>query len=504
MRAAVYARVSTEEQAQHGYSLAEQKDSCKQRAKELGATEILEFADEGISGATLDRPGLEGLRDSIKEGIIDLIVLRDPDRLSRKLAHQLILTEEFEKAGVRLEFLDFTWQDSPEGKLFYNLKGAVAEYEREKIKERMIRGKNQKARQGGIPMNFSLYGYDYSPEKGVQINAQEAEIVKQIFHKFVSYTSPHAIAIELTQSGVPTKRNTNFWHRQVVRQILMNPAYKGEWVYQKNSDSPIIIPVPAIVSKEVWETAQQILAESRRLWAKRGKQQYLLSGLITCTDCGTPMGGHYGTHWGNRVRNYTCRKSESTNRIPGCSPAKLINADSLELIVWNEVKNLLNDPDKLVSAVKRNLPTDEDSKKEIDNLKRQLSDTEKGMTQLIDLIASGIVELDSKIKQKLTQLKQRRELLERRIKEANKESGLALFSRQDMKNLKRLASEIIKNIDDLEFEEKQQLVRSMVSQVYISGRIQGTYHLPDDLPGVDVKIVLRAEMIYSLKNLAIS
>ena len=154
MRAAVYARVSTEEQAQHGYSLAEQKDSCKQRAKELGATEILEFADEGISGATLDRPGLEGLRDSIKEGIIDLIVLRDPDRLSRKLAHQLILTEEFEKAGVRLEFLDFTWQDSPEGKLFYNLKGAVAEYEREKIKERMIRGKNQKARQGGIPTNF--------------------------------------------------------------------------------------------------------------------------------------------------------------------------------------------------------------------------------------------------------------------------------------------------------------------------------------------------------------
>ena len=216
-----------------------------------------------------------------------------------------------------------------------------------------------------------------------------------------------------------------------------------------------------------------------------------------------PLWGHYGTHWGNRVRNYTCRKSESTNRIPGCvrqiNQRRQLGVDSLE-----RGKEPLNDPDKLVSAVKRNLPTDEDSKKEIDNLKRQLSDTEKGMTQLIDLIASGIVELDSKIKQKLTQLKQRRELLERRIKEANKESGLALFSRQDMKNLKRLASEIIKNIDDLEFEEKQQLVRSMVSQVYISGRIQGTYHLPDDLPGVDVKIMLRAEMVYSLKNLAIS
>ena len=501
MRAAVYARVSTEEQAQHGYSLAEQKDSCTRRAKELGATEILEFADEGISGAT-DRPGLEGLRDSIKEGIIDLIVLRDPDRLSRKLAHQLILTEEFEKAGVRLEFLDFTWQDSPEGKLFYNLKGAVAEYEREKIKERMIRGKNQKARQGGMPMNYSLYGYDYSPDKGVQINQQEAEIVKQIFHKFVSYTSPHAIAIELTQSGVPTKRNTNFWHRQVVRQILMNPAYKENGYTKKQRQPHNHSCAGHCEQRSVGGCTADISGITKAL-GKEGKQQYLLSGLITCTDCGTPYGditAHIGViefviiHAGSRINKpYSRVQSGQINQ-----------RRQLELIVWNEVKNLLNDPDKLVSAVKRNLPTDEDSKKEIDNLKRQLSDTEKGMTQLIDLIASGIVELDSKIKQKLTQLKQRRELLERRIKEANKESGLALFSRQDMKNLKRLASEIIKNIDDLEFEEKQQLVRSMVSQVYISGRIQGTYHLPDDLPGVDVKIMLRAEMVYSLKNLAIS
>lgn len=130
--------------------------------------------------------------------------------------------------------------------------------------------------------------------------------------------------------------------------------------------------------------------------------------------------------------------------------------------------------------------------------------TEKGMTQLIDLIASGIVELDGKIKQKLTHLKQRKEVLERRIKEAKKESGLTNLSRQEIKEPKLLAAEIIINIDDLEFEEKQQLVRSMVSQVFISGRIQGTNHRPDDLPGVSVQIMLRAEMVYSLNNLAFS
>jgi DNA repair exonuclease SbcCD ATPase subunit len=177
---------------------------------------------------------------------------------------------------------------------------------------------------------------------------------------------------------------------------------------------------------------------------------------------------------------------------------------ALSRSTWSEVKSLLTDPDKLVSAVKGKIPTDEDSKKEIERLKKQLADTEKGMTQLIDLIASGIVELDGKIKQKLTQLKQRKEVLDRRIKEVKKDSGLAGLSRQEIKDLKHLASEIIENIDNLEFEEKQQLVRSMVSQVYISGRIQGTNHRPDDLPGVDVKIMLRAEMVYSLKNLATS
>ena len=113
MRAAVYIRVSTEEQAVHGYSLSEQKEACCKRAKELGADEVLVFADEGVSGAVLDRPGLNALRDAVDSGQVECIILRDPDRLSRKLAHQLFLSEEFEKAGVRLEFLDFEGKTTP-------------------------------------------------------------------------------------------------------------------------------------------------------------------------------------------------------------------------------------------------------------------------------------------------------------------------------------------------------------------------------------------------------
>ncbi|MEG3067983.1 MAG: recombinase family protein [Syntrophaceticus schinkii] len=168
MRAAIYVRVSTEEQAVHGYSLAEQREACSQRAAELGAVEILLFADEGASGATLDRPGLDALREAVRMGTVNTLVLRDPDRLSRRLAHQLYLSEEFEKAGVQLEFLDFEWKTTPEGRLFYAIKGAIAEYEREKIRERVTRGKLQKPRGRGAYRLISMFmvtGMTRKPER---------------------------------------------------------------------------------------------------------------------------------------------------------------------------------------------------------------------------------------------------------------------------------------------------------------------------------------------------
>lgn len=501
MRAAIYARVSTEEQAQHGYSINEQVLTCTNRAKELGATEVYVFIDEGISGATLDRPDLNKLRDIVAQGEIDIFVARDPDRLSRRLSHQLLLTEELEKAEVQLEFLDFTWQDTPEGRLFYSMKGAISEYEREKIRERFVRGKNQKARQGGIPINFGLYGYDYSPESGVTINQNEAEIVQYIFNQFITYTSPNAITNELNEKAIPTKKNKGFWYRQVVRQIIMNPAYKGEWHYQKNKKEPIIIPVPAIINPNAWQKAQEILAESRRLWAKRGKQDYLLSGLITCTDCGTSMGGVYAKYWDRKVRCYTCHKSRSTNRIPGCHPIKRINAESLELIVWNEIKDILGNPEKLTARIKQRMPSDTKLEKELSKLEKQLRDTEKGRTHLLEVISSGLVDLDAETKEKLLRLKQRKDALERRIKEIKKEVKLTLLSKQEIKELQLLTREILKNIEDIDFEQKKRLVRSMISQIYVTGRTHGTYHKKDDLPGVDIKVVISLRMAESLRLL---
>lgn len=494
MRAAIYIRVSTEEQAIHGYSLASQLEACRKRAKELGATTVLEFSDEGISGSTLDRPGLEKLRQSVQKGLVDIVIILDPDRFSRKLAHQLLLTEEFEKAGVSFSFINFEWKDSPEGRLFYSIKGAVSEYEREKIKERMIRGKNQKARQGGMPMNFSLFGYDYNSETGVRINEKEAEVVRFIFTSFtLNDMSPAAIAIVLTDFGIPTKKGKTFWHRQVVRQILMNSAYYGEWHYGKNREQQIIIPVPAIISKETWQKAQAYLKESKRLWAKRGKQQYLLTGLITCSDCGMPMSGVYASNWGNKYRGYTCRKSQSTNRNRGCNPAKIINADSLELIVWEKVQKLLRNPDEILFEVRKNLPHKNNLEEELERIEKRLQETEKGRESLIEALASGLLDLDEKTKAKLYELKRRKDTLLTRQKEVENNIQVAMYSDHSLAGLYQMTKEVLDKIDDLDFDEKKAIIRSLVSQVIISGRINTTNHKIEELPGVEITVVFKIE-----------
>lgn len=270
---AIYARVSTEEQAKHGFGIPAQIRECQDC---IGETEVLVFADEGVSGETLERPALGELRRRIRADEIEQVYCLDPDRLSRKLLHQLLLTEEWERQGVSLNFVNGDYAKTPEGNLFYALRGAISEFEKAKITERMCRGRREKARQGKVLRDFKIYGYDFD-EKDEQlvINPTEATIVKQIYTWILTpppgITGISAIARALTAAGVPTKRGAKTWHRQVVRQILSNRTYIGEF-YQNKWDTSnnrvrlrpfeewILIPCPAIIELDTFSKAQQVLS----------------------------------------------------------------------------------------------------------------------------------------------------------------------------------------------------------------------------------------------------
>ena len=190
MRAAHYARVSTDRQAEK-YGISSQVEALKKRSLEKGWTPVIDgdkdaFIDDGYSGADLDRPALNRLRQAAREGRIDIVLVYDPDRLSRKLFHQMILAEEFEKQGIKLEFVTQEMGTSPEDRMFFNMRGLVAEYEREKIRERTIRGSREKARQGKVVNASSVaYGYRYNKEKAtLEEDPEKAPIIRMIFHAF--------------------------------------------------------------------------------------------------------------------------------------------------------------------------------------------------------------------------------------------------------------------------------------------------------------------------------
>jgi len=487
MRAAVYIRVSTDEQAIRGYSAPEQEEAGRRRAREIagdGSLDIEVFADLGVSGATLNRPELTRLREWARDGRLDVIVTRDPDRLSRRLAHQLLLTEEFEKAGVRLEFIDFTWQDTPEGRLFYSIRGAIAEYEREKIRERTVRGRLQKARMGGIPVRVAPYGYDYDPETDeVRVNEAEAAVVRDIFNWFVSEDIGAAgIANRLNDLGIPSKKGRR-WHQNVVTRILSSETYAGVWHYNKydcrgglKSGQPaakrpreewVPVPVPAVIDRALWERAQAKLAEARRLWAGRKCEKYLLSGLVTCAECGRPVHGEKINVWGRYVRMYTCRVKKN-RQVRGCVPQKLINADGLEAAVWGKVTALLSDPEMLAGemlAVQGN----GDLEKEIGRLEKSLQTLEKGREAILDALTAGLVELDAKTRARLADLKNRKECLLARKRELEAAARGAGDAAARLDELRALAGEALGKLHELSHEEKRALVRELVGQVMVSG-----------------------------------
>src|ERR1700747_21936 len=232
--AAIYARVSSQQQREEN-TIASQTASLIEFAQshDLEVPKEWVFEDEGYSGTTLERPGLEGVRDLAAEGQIQVVLAYSPDRLSRKYAYQILLIEEFAHHGVETLFVKSPQGNSPEDHLLVQFQGMIAEYERAQILERSRRGKRHRAEAGEVSvLGGAPYGSRYirttseAPAR-YEIDAAEAEVVRLVYAKYtMGGLSIGAIARLLRGMGVPTRRLVR-WERSVVWALLRNPAYKG-------------------------------------------------------------------------------------------------------------------------------------------------------------------------------------------------------------------------------------------------------------------------------------
>lgn len=486
----IYARVSTEEQAKSGFSLDDQIRECRKKA---GTSEVAEYIDD-VSGEFLDRPSLSRLRQDVKDGVITKIVCLDPDRLSRKLMNQLLISDEFDKRGIELVFVNGEYAKTPEGQLFYSMRGAIAEFEKAKINERMSRGRREKARQGRVLRDFQIYGYGYNSEKEqIVINEAEAAVVRLVFDLF---TQPNdlvqginGIAVYLTNKGVPTKRGASVWHRQVVRQMLMNEAYVGRFYQNKwNTEGMlgnqyrqpdekvrmkmrpkedwISLPCPSIIDEAKFEHAQRLLKESRRRWAGQSLNEYLLSGLVRCGSCGNTMPGRKAKNWGRHVFEYTDIKNTAGAKNKGCG--RHVRCDYLDLQVWETVSAWLNNPDEIAAAVEEKVETPFEQV-ELERLQHELEKTKTGRKRLLKLFASGEEDIgEEEIRQELKELKEKEEKLNQRLNELNEQTRLQ-SDHQYSRNLIQEAAEyyLSKAPDELSFEDKKELIRHVVREVRV-------------------------------------
>src|SRR6266545_6358481 len=240
--AAIYARVSSERQRQE-QTIQSQTAALRELAeqRDLLVAEEFIFEDDGFSGASLQRPALERLRDRAFEGCFEVLLCHAPDRLARRYAYQVLLLEELARSAVEVIFARGGEQSgSPEDELLRQFQGMIAEYERAQIRERTRRGKLHRARTGhqavmaGAPYGYRFVRKTEHTEGYWEIDETEAEVVREIFRRYVEDgCSIGELARWLTAQEIPTRTGKRVWDRSTVWGMLRNPAYRGQAAYGK-------------------------------------------------------------------------------------------------------------------------------------------------------------------------------------------------------------------------------------------------------------------------------
>lgn len=433
MNIAIYARVSSETQAKDG-TIQSQLEALREYAQSNNQQVISECVDDGYSGADLNRPGLDQLRDVAADGLIEAVLILAPDRLSRKQANQIILLEEFKKHQVQVVFINQPIGESAEDNLLLQIQGAVSEYERAKIMDRTRRGMLHALRKGQVYAGNTPYGYKYVPKTNTSlgtyaIDEQEAEIVRLVYGLFIKKgLSGAAIARQLTKEEVPTRMGRNKWWSSIIYDILQNESYTGTAYMLKTKgveprkhpklkkyrqrrksakverpkEDWIAVPVPAIIERETWEKAQCM----RKRNAKRSprnntKNFYMLRGLVICGYCGSMAPGYVS----NRHTYYSCGAKRNKNITTQPHDERVaISHKKLDKKVWQGLVHLLDNPERLKEQMERRAERVENTsgtdKAEIAKVEREIKKINLQEKRLLDAYREGVIDLDELKEQK--------------------------------------------------------------------------------------------------------
>ena len=452
---AYYARVSSAEQAENGYSIEEQKERMEKYCDAMGWSSRQNYTDPGFTGATIDRPAMQRLIKDVKAGKIEKVLVYKLDRLSRSQKDTLYLIEDvFLANGCDFVSMSENFDtSSPFGRAMIGILAVFAQLEREQIKERMMMGKQARAKQGKF--NGSAcppIGYDYDSEIGeLVVNPFESIQIVKIFEMFSQGKSVKSIADKLNDDGYTHKYGT--WNDVSVRRVLTRKTYigynysKGEWY--KAEHEPI-------VSKEIFDSVQTIverihleeLAHGRR----RGKANSYLGGYLYCAQCGNRYSKKSTDH--SKWVYYACnsrykRKMLAKGRV--CHN-KTWHLSELEELVFGEMRKL---------ALEENQPS-----KHTDNrpksIEKKLSEIDKQVERLIDLYASGNGSQD-KIQAKIKALNEQRTTLNHELGQIIEEEK----DRMSRADIVKAANSLDAVLDHGDYDEIRAVIGALIDKIEI-------------------------------------
>jgi site-specific DNA recombinase len=509
--AAIYARVSSERQRQDE-TIGSQTVGLRELATARGllVTEDLVFEDEGFSGASVQRPALERLRDRAAEGCFEVLLCHAPDRLARRYAYQVLLLEELARSGVEVCFAKEPERGgTPEDELLRQFQGMIAEYERAQIAERTRRGKAHRARGGSqAVMSGAPYGYRYVKKADHcdaywEIDEVQAEIVREVFARYVDQgISIGELARWLTARGVPTKTGKAVWDRSTVWAMLRNPAYRGQAAFGKTKtserhggptrttrargerhgrrltrqDQPAekwtFIPVPPLITEQTFELAQARLVDNAHFSKRNTKQLTLLQGVLVCRECGYSCYRTSTRTSNKRISYYRCIGQDGWRHVGGkvCT-SRPVRADELDPLVWGEVRRLLEHPELVQAEIDRRLAalrTEHPAARRRDTLERDLARADSAITRLIEAYQEQLISLDE-LRARTPALRKRQGTLRAQLDALDTELNDAATYLKLADTLDGFLGRLNDGLDRLDTSEQQRVLRLVVREVLIGG-----------------------------------
>ena len=504
--AALYARVSSDRQKEN-HTIASQVAALLQYAETHGYAVPLEwqFQDDGYSGATLVRPGLEALRDLAAEGYLQTVLVYAPDRLSRKYAYQVLLVEELARGGVDLIFLQAPSGTTPEDQLLVQFQGMIAEYERAQIAERSRRGKRHRAQQGSINvLSGAPYGYRYVKKSEAsaayyEVTESEAAVVRLIFDAYARQgLSIGAIARLLNQRGVPTRSAHSQWERSTVWRMLHNPAYQGRACFGKTELRPrqritrrlrqkglisrnsafrerprqdwIEIPVPALVSEATFVLAQEQLEKNKRFSPRRTVEPSLLQGMLVCERCGYGLCRASTKTSQRKIYYYRCLGRDGYRHLKGavCDNPP-IRQDRLDTVVWQEMLRLLEDPDLLQTELDRRREaarTVDPLRQREDGLRRDHTRLAKSMDRLLTAYQESLITLEQ-LRGRMPELRQQEQAIEAELQSLERVASDQGRYLHLVETLTEFRTRLRARAETLDVLERQKILRLLVREILV-------------------------------------